>query len=314
MMSSIFQSLYVEKYRPQTLDDIILTDENYKVFNEFKEKEEIPNLLFAGSPGIGKTSLAKIIVNDLIHCDFIYINASDENDIETIRKKCITYAKQKPTRGKINVIILDESDGLEQSSQRALRNIIEEYSRTTRWILTCNYIHRIIPALQSRCQGFDLTPPILDVVKRCRDILNYEKITLTEENRDYFIKLIKKDYPDIRKCINNIQKYTVNGRLTIVKEETDKVFIDDLYERIEKKDSINVRKFLVENDDKFNGEYHSLLKLLFNYTYEKENLPDNLKREILLIISKYMFQNTMVLDKEINAFACCLDIIKLIEK
>jgi len=306
--------LFVEKYRPQTLDDIILTEENYKIFNQFKENGEIPNLLFAGSPGIGKTSLAKIIVKDLIKCDYIYINASDENDIETIRNKCVAYAKQKPTAGKINVIILDECDGLLQESQKALRNAIEEYSRTTRWILTCNYIHKIIPALQSRCQNFDLTPPILEVVKRVSAILNYEKITLTEENRDYFIKLIKKDYPDIRKCINNVQKYTVNGRLIIDREETDKVFIDDLYDRIISGHSEQIRQFLVDNDEKFNGEYHSLLKLLFNYTYEKTDLDEKLKRKLLILIQKYMFANTQVLDKEINAFTCCLEIIEMLEK
>jgi replication factor C small subunit len=306
----MFNSLFVEKYRPSTLDDIILTDENYAVFNQFKNQEEIPNLLFAGAPGIGKTSLAKIIVKDLIDCGYLYINASDENDIESIREKCIPYAKQRPTKGKINIIILDECDGLLQESQRALRNIIEEYSATTRWILTCNYIHRIIPALQSRCQSFDLTPPVLEVVKRCADILNYEKISLTEENRDYFIKLIKKDYPDIRKCINNIQKYSVNGRLMIEKEETDKVFIDELYEFIEAKNAINIRKFLVENDEKFNGEYHSLLKLLFNYTYEKDDLKDDFKRDLLIIISEYLYRNTFVLDKEINAFTCCLELVK----
>ena len=309
----MFDNLFVEKYRPATLDDIILTDENYRVFNQFREQEEIPNLLFAGAPGIGKTSLAKIIVNDLIKCGHIYINASDESGIETIRTKCITYAKKRPTKGKINVIILDECDGLMQESQRALRNIIEEYSRTTRWILTCNYIHRIIPALQSRCQYYDLTPPILEVVKRCADILNYEKITLTEDNRDYFIKLIKKDYPDIRKCINNIQKYSVNGRLMIEKEETDKAFIDELYEKIEAKQVVKVRKFLVENDDKFNGEYHSLLKLLFNYTFEKEDLKEKFKRDLLIIISEYLYRNTFVLDKEINAFTCCLELVKKYE-
>ena len=306
----MFNSLFVEKYRPSTLDDIILTDENYAVFNQFKNQGEIPNLLFAGAPGIGKTSLAKIIVNSLIECDYLYINASDENDIESIRAKCVPYAKQRPTKGKINVIILDECDGLLQESQRALRNIIEEYSRSTRWVLTCNYIHRIIPALQSRCQSFDLTPPVLEVVKRCADILNHEKITLTEENRDYFIKLIKKDYPDIRKCINNIQKYSVNGRLMIEKEETDKVFIDELYEFIESKNAINIRKFLVENDEKFNGEYHSLLKLLFNYTFEKDDLKDNFKRDLLIIISEYLYRNTFGLDKEINAFTCCLELVK----
>lgn len=308
-----FNGLFVEKYRPQTLDDIILTEENYKIFNQFKENGEIPNLLFAGSPGIGKTSLAKIIVKDLIKCDYIYINASDENDIESIRNKAITYAKQKPKKGKISVIILDEADGLAGESQKALRNAIEEYSKTTRWILTCNYIHKIIPALQSRCQNFDLTPPILEVVKRVSAILNYEKITLTEENRDYFIKLIKKDYPDIRKCVNNVQKYTVNGRLIIDREETDKVFIDDLYDRIKSGQSETVRQFLVDNDEKFNGEYHSLLKLLFNYTHDKTDLDEKLKRKLLILIQKYMFANTQVLDKEINAFACCLEMIEMLD-
>ena len=294
----MFNSLFVEKYRPSTLDDIILTDENYAVFNQFKNKEEIPNLLFAGAPGIGKTSLAKIIVKDLIDCNYLYINASDENDIESIREKCVPYAKQRPTKGKINVIILDECDGLLQESQRALRNIIEEYSKITRWILTCNYIHRIIPALQSRCQNFDLTPPVLEVVKRCADILNYEKISLTEALKTTC------------ECINNIQKYSVNGRLVIEKEETDKVFIDELYEYIEEKNPTKIRQFLVENDEKFNGEYHSLLKLLFNYTHDKEDIREDLKRDLLILISEYLYRNTFVLDKEINAFTCCLELVK----
>tara|TARA_R100000152_G_C6781299_1_gene215521 strand:- start:5589 stop:6053 length:465 start_codon:yes stop_codon:yes gene_type:complete len=151
---------------------------------------------------------------------------------------------------------------------------------------------------------------VLEVVKRCADILNYEKISLTEENRDYFIKLIKKDYPDIRKCINNIQKYSVNGRLVIEKEETDKVFIDELYEYIEEKNPTKIRQFLVENDEKFNGEYHSLLKLLFNYTHDKEDIREDLKRDLLILISEYLYRNTFVLDKEINAFTCCLELVK----
>jgi hypothetical protein len=125
--------------------------------------------------------------------------------------------------------------------------------------------------------------------------------------------LIKKDYPDIRKCVNNIQKYTVNGRLTIDKEETDQVFIDDLYDRIESGISENIRQFLTDNDEKFNGEYHSLLKLLFNYTYEKD-IPEKFKRDLLITISNYLAKNTFVLDKEINAFCCCLDLVKLFEK
>ena len=122
--------------------------------------------------------------------------------------------------------------------------------------------------------------------------------------------MIKKDYPDIRKCVNNIQKYTVNGRLTIDKEETDKVFVDDLFDRIKSGITDNIRQFLTDNDEKFNGEYHSLLKLLFNYTHEKEDLEEGLKNDILILISEYLYRNTFVLDKEINSFACCLEIMK----
>ena len=155
-----FNSLWVEKYRPKTLEDFICTEANKDIIASFKNKEEIPNLLFTGTPGLGKTTLAKIIVNDILGCQYLYINASDENGIDTIRTKVTSFAQTKSIDGKIKVIILDEADGLSIDAQRVLRNTMEEFARITRFILTANYKYRVIPALQSRCQSLELTPPL----------------------------------------------------------------------------------------------------------------------------------------------------------
>ena len=140
----MFDSLWVEKYRPKTLGDIILSDDNLSIIEKYQTENEIPNLLFAGCQGVGKTTLAKILVNDVLECQYLYINASDENGIDTIRSKVTQFAQTRSLDGKIKVIILDECDGLSQDAQRALRNTMEEYAEITRFILTANYSHRII--------------------------------------------------------------------------------------------------------------------------------------------------------------------------
>jgi len=155
-----FSNLWIEKYRPKTLDDIILSDDTRNFILSCKDKKEIPNLLFSGIQGIGKTSLAKIIVNDILACQYLYINASDENGIDTIRNKVVGFSKTKSLDGNLKVIILDEVDGISLEAQKALRNTMEEYSFNTRFILTGNYKHKIINALISRCQELNLTPPL----------------------------------------------------------------------------------------------------------------------------------------------------------
>ena len=148
--------IWCEKYRPSTLNEIVLDKNTKTYFNKVQEENNIPNVLFVGKPGIGKTSLAKIIVNSILKCQYLYINASDENGIDTIRTKVLNFAQTQSLFGNIKVIILDECDGLSIDAQKALRNSIEEYHDLTRFILTANYKHKIIPALQSRCQVFDI--------------------------------------------------------------------------------------------------------------------------------------------------------------
>ena len=205
----MFDNLFTEKYRPKTLTDLVLSNSNRKYFDSITD--EIPNLLFVGTPGIGKTTLARILVNDILECQYLYINASDENGIDTIRSKVVGFAQTKSLDGKVKVVILDEADGITIDGQRALRNTMEEYSSGTRFILTANYKHKIIPAIQSRTQFFDLNPPFDTVLKLIVGIIKQEGIKITEDQRSNFVNVVKQNYPDIRKIINSVQKATVKG-------------------------------------------------------------------------------------------------------
>ena len=298
-------NLFVEKYRPQVLEDIILTPANLNKFLSFKDKGEIPNLALVGTPGIGKTTLAKIVVKDILKCQYMYLNASDENGIDTVRNKVINFAKTKSIDGKLKVIILDEADALSTDAQRALRNTMEEYSGYTRFILTGNYKYKIIPALLSRCQTFDLTPNIEAVVKRCFGILKAENIKVLDNKQ--FILFIKTLYPDIRKCLNELQKNTINGELDIDSFSTQGV-VAELYEYICKKELGKLRKYLISNESKFNSDYVTILRELFRYIDAKE-LNEERKKVYLLIVSDYLYKSAFVIDQEINCYACMINLL-----
>jgi len=209
----MFNNLWVEKYRPKTLNDLVLSESNRKYFESITD--EIPNLLFVGTPGLGKTTLARILVEDVLKCQYLYINASDENGIDTIRSKVVGFSQTRSLDGKVKIVILDESDGITLDGQRALRNTMEEYSNNTRFILTANYKHKIIPAIQSRTQFFDLNPPFDDVVKRIVDIVKQQGIKIEDDQKANFVNVIKQNYPDIRKIINAIQKASIKGVFNI---------------------------------------------------------------------------------------------------
>jgi DNA polymerase III delta prime subunit len=303
-MSYDFSSLWVEKYRPKTLQDFIGTETAKNLIESFRTKEEIPNLLFIGTPGLGKTSLAKIIVNDILGCQYLYINASDENGIDTVRNKVTSFAQTKSIDGKVKVIILDETDGLSIDAQRALRNTMEEYARVTRFILTANYKYRVIPALQSRCQSLDLTPPLDQVVKRCASILKQESVTIADNQKVKFIEFVKSNYPDLRKCINEMQKFSSSGKLILVDSSNNEV-LELIYKEVKKKNIETIRKALIESEHTFNADYVSLLRGFFNFVDSNESNSE-LKKLYLLTISEYLYRSSFVVDQEINCYSCLL--------
>jgi DNA polymerase III delta prime subunit len=297
----MFQNLFVEKYRPRKLEDIVLTNEERAYFESLKSKDEIPNLLFAGNPGTGKTTLSKIIATDILDCQYLYINASDENGIDTIRSKVIGFASTKSLDGKLKIVLFDECDALTLDSQKALRNVIEEYSHNTRFIFTCNYLFKIIPALQSRCQIFNLTPPLDGVLNRIVAILKNEGITVPDTEKPKLVELVRSGYPDMRRIINDIQKFSFTGTLTI-KDSQVKGIASKVIEKIKAKVSPQeLRKYVIEREQEFSGDYLQLLKEMFEVMFEADSDANN-----LLIISEGMYKDAIVIDKEINWFSTCL--------
>ena len=295
-----FDKIWVEKYRPAKLDDLILDEASLRVVSQFKD--EIPNLLFVGSPGTGKTTLARIIVNDILGCNFLYINASDESGIDTIRHNITNFAQTKSFDGGVKVVVLDEADGLTSQAQAALRNTMETYAKYCRFILTANYKHKIIPALQSRCQSIDLKPEIKQAAKRCFNILKQENVTVSDEQKVKFGQLVKRTFPDLRKTINELQKSVVDGELLIDSNGSDSELLAAVTKGLQE-DSLKVRKFLIENEDRFQGDYDTLLANLLDYLYDQP-IDEFKKKQMITIIADHLYKSAFVVDKEINAFAC----------
>jgi len=302
----MFKDLYTEKYRPQILDDIVLTNEEKDYFLSLKGKKEIPNLLFAGSPGTGKTSLAKIIVKDILDCQYLYINASDENGIDTIRSKVIGFSSTKSLDGKLKVVLFDECDALSLDSQKALRNVIEEYSSNTRFIFTCNYLFKVIPALQSRCQIFSLTPPLNGVLNRVVHVLKQEEIRVPDEEKNKLVELVRSGYPDLRRIINDIQKFSYSGTLVIKDSNVKNIAGTVIAKLKQKSDPTEVRKYVIEREQEFSGDYLHLLKEMFEVVFNDTTLTKEQQSNYLLILSEGMYKDAIVVDKEINWFSTCL--------
>ena len=305
---SLYNQLWVQKYAPKTLDDIVLSDDNRDFFS--KIDDDTPHLLLYGNPGTGKTTLAKILVNDILKCQYLYINASDENGVDTIRNKVTTFSQTRSLDGKKKVIILDEFCGTTAEAQRILRNVMEEYAPTTRFILTANYINRVIEPIQSRCLLFNIIPKLDQCALRCLDILKRENIKIESEKE--FITYIKVNFPDMRRIINDLQKFSVTGSLIIkhnnqVKEYAS-VLIKDL---TDKKSVIDIRKFIIQEERNFGSNYQSLLKELFDFVFI-HSMKDDLKKGIMLEIGEHMYRDNLVMDHEINFFCCLLAIEKLI--
>ena len=301
--------IWCEKYRPQTIDEVVLCESARSQLNSIADNKSIPHLLLQGPAGIGKTSTAKIIVNDILKCQYIYINASDESGIDTVRTKIVGFSKTKSIDGNIKVVILDEADGISGEGQRALRNVMEEYSQYTRFILTANFKHRIIEPLQSRTQEINIDPPLKDVARKCFEILKKENITVSEESKVKFVDLIRRYYPDIRKTINVLQKFSASGELKIASTENIDHVANEVYSRLNH--PLELRKFVIEHEIDFQNDYQSLLKALLDVIY-KSNLRDSTKQDCILIVSEHLYRCAFCVDQEINFTACCIQLGKSI--
>jgi DNA polymerase III delta prime subunit len=302
----LYDNLWVQKYAPKTLNELVLSEENRDFFS--KINEDTPHLLLYGKAGTGKTSLAKIIVKDVLKCQYIYINSSDENGIDTIRNKVTNFSQTRSLDGKKKVIILDEFCGTTPEAQRMLRNTMEEYASTTRFILTANYIKKIIEPIQSRCLLFDIVPNLEQSVLRCFTILKQENIKI--ESEESTIRFIKSNFPDLRRIINDLQKFSITGNLVIESDKKIKNYANEVLNFLKnKKDLTTIRTFLIQEERNFASDYQLIMKELFDLVYES-NLKDDIKRAIMLEIGEHIYRDNFVVDHEINCFCCIMNISK----
>jgi replication factor C small subunit len=300
--------LYVEKYRSKTLDEYVGNDTLKQVIAKYIEQNDIQNLLLYGPPGTGKTTLAKLLINN-INCDHLYINASDERGIETIREKVQGFASTASFKP-LKVIILDEADFITIQGQAALRNVIETYSMSTRFILTCNFIERIIDPLQSRCQVLKIVPPSKgEVAKHVVTVLEKEN---TEYDLDSIKIVVNQFYPDLRKILNTCQLSTHNGKLVLDKSVLiASNYIDKVISELTKPTLTSWKTIKQIIADSNISEYDELFRELYNRVEEYSKGNDG---ELIILISESQYQSNFRIDKEINIMACISQILKVILK
>jgi replication factor C small subunit len=300
--------LYVEKYRSKVLDEYVGNETLKQVIAKYIEQNDIQNLLLYGPPGTGKTTLAKLLINN-INCDHLYINASDERGIETIREKVQGFASTASFKP-LKVIILDEADFITIQGQAALRNVIETYSMSTRFILTCNFIERIIDPLQSRCQVLKIVPPSKgEVAKHVVTVLEKEN---TEYDLDSIKIVVNQFYPDLRKILNTCQLSTHNGKLVLDKSVLiASNYIDKVITELTKPTLTSWKTIKQIIADSNISEYDELFRELYNRVEEYSKGNDG---EIIILVSESQYQSNFRIDKEINIMACISQILKIILK
>lgn len=303
-MNNLEHYIWAEKFRPKTIEDMILPTHIYQKFKEFIDAKNIPHLLLSGTPGSGKTTIAKIITAT-VPCTFKELNASSKDrGIETVRTKITTFAKSMAKEGYIKIIFLDEADALTAEAQTALRNTMEKHSASCRFILTANYPDKIIPAIKSRCTHFKFAQfPKEQVLSFIARILQKEKIRAP---KSAIQKLINLYYPDIRSIINELQKSCISGKFDITYEK-NQIDITDLFDAVLSGKLSYIRQLLVNNT-----EYVWLYRIFYSQFIPSYG-TDKEKADLAIITAQYLNSDLTTPDKEINFSAFCAKVMEVLE-
>jgi DNA polymerase III delta prime subunit len=302
------QILWTERYRPQTIEDCILPERLKKPFQEYVNNKQIPNLLLSGGAGVGKTTVAKAMCEE-IGCDYMVINGSDESGIDTFRNKIKNYASSMSLSGGRKVIIIDEADYLNpNSTQPALRNAIEEFATNCSFIFTCNYKTRIIEPLHSRCAVVDFALKNDEKKQMAGSFFKRIQNILQQENVQYddsvIAELIKKHFPDFRRVLNELQRYSQFGKIDVgILSQIGNIRINEVVKFLKEKDFASVRKWVATSDVDTNTVFRQLYDSLYD-VMKPQSIP-----QAVIIIADYQYKNAFVADTEINLVACLTEIM-----
>jgi replication factor C small subunit len=301
-------TLWVEKYRSKSVENYVGNEKIKSIIQTAIEKNDIQNMILYGTPGTGKTTLAKLIVNSL-NCDYLYLNASDEKGMDVMRDKVKGFASSASFKP-LKIVILDEADFIRVDSQALLRNVIETFSLNTRFILTCNYIDRIIDPLQSRCKVLEIVPPSkVEVAKHVSKVLDTEQVQYKLED---LATIVNKFYPDIRKILNTCQ-FSINNNVLSIDSSSlvSNIYIDKVIDELKKPNSSslkNIRQIIADSNTE---NYDELYKMLYG-KIDEFSLGN--EGEIIILLEEYLYHSSFRLDKEINVVACLARILQLITK
>lgn len=299
--------LWVETHRPQTIADCILPERLKKPFQEYVNQNNIPNLLLAGGPGVGKTTVAKAMCKE-VGCDYMVINGSDENGVDVIRFKIKNYASSMSLAGGRKVVIIDEADYLTPNAQAILRNAIEEFSVNCSFIFTCNYKTKIIEPLHSRCAVIDFSLKNGEKAMMAKDFFKRIQGILQSENVEYdnsvVAEVVKKHFPDFRRVINELQRYAQFGKIDSgILSQIANVSIAEIVKHMREKDFGSIRKWVAMGEYDANTVFRQIYDALYDIV-KPQSIP-----QAVLILADYQYKQAFVVDSEINLVACLVELM-----
>lgn len=311
LQTKIQNSIWMVKYSPKHFDGIILNESSKGKLKKYIDDGIIPHLFLCSSPGQGKTTLAKVLVDDVFKCDKLYINASKDNNVETVRNKIYNFAQTLPRKGNFKIVILDEADGFgSDQAQRILRVLMDECNDNTRFIICANNKERVMDAIQSRCVPIDMTPPKREIFKRLVGILKKEGVEVTNDHIPVLAEYVNHFYPDIRATISAIQTSIKDGKITDESLKIGKDLIEKLVSIIISGEFLEARKFIIKNEPAFNYDYSFLLDNLYKNIIVRKDIPPCVIASWSITINEHLSKMSQCVDKELNTSACVFKLIQ----